>query len=168
MALEIERRFLLKSPPVETETCKLITKFDIIQGYLSTRNSAVVRVRISTPKSGDTSKAYLTIKGTSEGMSRKEFEYRIPVPDAKELMAQCEYLITKTRTLYLIGNTFWELDTFSGKNLGLSLVEVELSSKDEKIDIPDWVGEEITGIHKYSNNSLALFPYEDWSVEFKQ
>lgn len=49
----------------------------------------------------------------------------------------------------------WEIDEFEGALAGLILAEIELSSPDQTVEIPKWVGHEITGLSSWSNKSLA-------------
>jgi len=62
------------------------------QGYLSSVNERVVRVRIA----GD--RGFLTIKGLTTGVSRLEFEYPIPLADATVMLDQlCERRSSRRR-----------------------------------------------------------------------
>jgi CYTH domain-containing protein len=153
MPLEIERRFLLKSLP------EGVTRFsEIAQGYLSTDSDRTIRIRIEESRAGDM--AYITIKTNvaDATFSRNEFEYSIPVENAKELMNACiQPVIKKTR--YSFGR--WEIDEFHDCFNGLIIAEIELDSEDEKIELPHWADNEITGIRKYSNAGLV----EGWSNE---
>ena len=73
MAKEIERKFLVVSDLYKSLARSIVY---IEQGYLSLRKEATVRVRLK----GD--RAYLTVKGISQGATRDEWEYKIPVDDA--------------------------------------------------------------------------------------
>ena len=80
MAIEIERKFLLKYfPNVDHET-----RVSITQGYLNLDKNKTVRVRVSG------SSAFLTVKGLTQGASRKEFEYPIPLDDARDMLMMCK------------------------------------------------------------------------------
>ena len=132
------------------------------QGYLSTSKQRTVRVRVA----GD--KAYLTIKGTTQGATRREFEYAIPVPDATTMLDDlCEKpLIEKRRYRVTHGAMNWEIDEFFGDNQGLVLAELELESEDQTFDKPAWLGEEVTSDPRYYNANLVQQPYATWrSVE---
>ena len=154
MVKEIERKFLVVGDAWRAGAVG--TRYR--QGYLSATPDCTVRVRIG----GD--KAFLTIKGASQGISRDEFEYSIPAADAEILLdTLCRKpLIEKTRHKLPVGNLVWEIDEFSGDNQGLIMAELELPSEDTPFDKPDWVGEDVTGDLRYYNVSLVENPYSKW------
>ena len=89
MGIEIERKFLVKGE----EWRKLSQPVSYSQGYLISDNTRTVRVRIE----GD--KSFITIKGKSTGISRKEFEYPVPKEDAQDLFSLCvNHLVEKKRS----------------------------------------------------------------------
>ena len=155
MELEIERKFLVKG-----EFKHLATRaVHMAQGYLCSASGRTVRVRICDDK------AYLTIKGpsTNGGMTRYEFETEIPMDDAKELMKLCmPGRIIKDRWLVRSGKHVVEVDEFFGENRGLVIGEIELESEDEQYVKPDFLGEEVTGDHRYYNSHLMRRPYTTW------
>jgi CYTH domain-containing protein len=108
------------------------------------------------------SQGYLTIKGLTTGSSRAEFEYEIPVDDAQELLETlCDRpLIEKTRYKINIGDLIWEVDEFWGENQGLILAEVELETEDQNINIPHWIGKEVTSDPRYYNSNLVKNPFK--------
>ncbi|MFM6402188.1 CYTH domain-containing protein, partial [Planktothrix sp.] len=69
-------------------------------------------------------------------------------------------LIEKTRYKILMGDLTWEVDEFWGENQGLILAEVELETEDQNIDIPDWIGEEVTSDPRYYNSNLVKNPFK--------
>ena len=155
MAKEIERKFLV-AHQAWRESVNTIHVFR--QGYLSYDSERTVRVR-ATEVTG-----YLTIKGITEGLTRDEFEYEIPLADALALLQLCERpAIEKKR--YIVPNDahVWEVDVFEGVNEGLVVAEIELGSEDEAFDKPNWLGNEVSGDRKYSNSALSLHPFKDWS-----
>ena len=154
MGKEIERKFLLKN----SDWRNLVNKgFQIKQGYLISVAERTVRVRVKDDK------GFITIKSKNIGMTRLEFEYEIPLPDANELLKLCENLIIeKTRYEVSLDNKIWEIDEFEGLNQGLFLAEIELEDETEEIEIPDWIGEEVTGYAKYYNSSLSRKPFSEW------
>lgn len=153
MPIETERKFLVTG----TDWKNAAESKDFSQGYLSQDPERSVRVRIA----GD--KAFLTIKGISEGISRQEFEYPIPVTDARQLLSLClPSIITKTRYLIESNGHQWEVDEFHGDNQGLVVAEVELENAAEEVDLPLWVGREVSDDPRYYNVSLANLPYSKW------
>lgn len=155
MAKEIERKFLV-AHQAWRESVNTIHVYR--QGYLSYDSERTVRVR-ATEVTG-----YLTIKGITEGLTRDEFEYEIPLADALALLQLCERpAIEKKRYIVPNGAHVWEVDVFEGVNEGLVLAEIELGSEDEAFDKPNWLGNEVSGDRKYSNSALSLHPFKDWS-----
>ena len=154
MAEEIERKFLLKGIPA----FEFDYKEEIKQGYIHNHNGNVVRVRIK----GDT--GLITMKTKCIGIVRKEYEYEIPKEDAQEMLdLMCNDYIYKIRYYKEYEGHTWEVDVFSGKNLGLTLAEIELTSVDEFITIPSWIGKEVTQDFRYYNNNLIDNPFCNWS-----
>ncbi len=155
MPTEIERKFLVNGDSWRESA----TGEAYCQGYIATAvPGQSVRIRIAGEK------AYLTIKGPSNGISRAEFEYAIPFDEAQEMLETlCAHpLIEKTRYRLPIGPLVWEIDEFKGENAGLLVAEVELQSEDQTVVLPDWVGEEVSGSPQYYNASLVRRPYAQW------
>lgn len=153
---EIERKFLVSSKAFKKEAFK---SSSIAQGFLNSDKLRTVRIRISDDK------GFLTIKGESSesGLSRFEWETEIPKGEAQTLLELCEPgKIEKTRYYVNVGQHVFEVDEFFGKNQGLTIAEVELSSEDEVFKKPDWLGKEVTGDVKYYNSMLSKRPYSDW------
>lgn len=152
MAVEIERKFL-----VQGDSWRAAPPVFYSQGYLNRDKARTVRVRIAGEE------AFLTIKGISVGASRAEFEYPIPLWDARELLALCEQpLIEKNRRKILYEGFVWEVDEFLGENLGLVVAEIELPTEDTVFAQPDWVGEEVTEDVRYFNSNLSSIPFTCW------
>ncbi len=146
MGKEIERKFLLKSNDWKPLTS---SSHRIQQGYLNSDPLRTVRIRIIDDK------GVLTIKGKNEGISRLEFEYDIPIADAQALIKLCEKpLIDKVRNLVKVDSHTWEIDEFAGANEGLVLAEVEIESEDSHVDLPSWIGEEVSHDTRYYNPNL--------------
>lgn len=154
MALEIERKFLVR----DTGIIDTLPGERLTQGYLSHDKNATVRVRIA----GDN--AWLTIKGKTEGATRSEFEYAIPVGEARTMLDELcgQGVIDKTRYRLPQGELCWEIDVFHGDNGGLTVAEIELPSEDTDFDKPAWLGDEVTGEVRYYNSALSTLPYKDW------
>ncbi|MEA3496393.1 MAG: CYTH domain-containing protein [Bacteroidota bacterium] len=154
MGKEIERKFLIKGNFSKSK------KVYITQGYLKSENNNVVRVRISDKN------AFITIKGKNKGIVRSEFEYKIPLEDAKEILTEfCENrIIEKCRYTVLYENFTWEIDEFLGENKGLIYAEIELKNENQIFEKPNWVGKEITGDSKYYNSNLIKIPFNKWDI----
>ncbi len=154
MALEIERKFLVSGDGWRV----LATGTPYCQGYLAAEPTRTVRVRIA----GD--QGYLTIKGLGDGLSRPEYEYAIPLTDAQEMLHRLclPPLIEKVRYKIAWQGLIWEVDEFAGENQGLILAEVELEHPDQAIELPPWIGQEVTGDPRYYNARLREHPYRQW------
>ncbi len=150
---EIERKFL-----VDTKKWRPSGKgTKYIQGYLSDDPERIVRVRIAEEK------AYLTIKGKVEGISRTEIEYEIPKNDAEVLMRMVlNNPVEKTRYKESVGGFTWEIDVFEGRNKGLFLAEIELENENQDFKLPDWAGTEVSHDKRFYNSHLSKKPYKDW------
>lgn len=121
----------------------------IVQGFLSKTKECVVRVRIKGMK------GFLTIKGKSEGISRTEFEYEIPVNEAEEMLELfTDKSIRKYRYEINVDGHIWEVDEFKGKLDGLILAELEVSSEDEVFSRPAWITEDVSTDPNYYNAVL--------------
>jgi len=151
MAKEIERKFLVSSDGWRSQSDGG-TVFR--QGYVVAMPDRSVRIRIM-----DGRLARLTIKLGSGSLIRDEFEYDIPIADAEELMPSAVGLVLdKTRYEVRHGGFLWEVDVYEGAYRGLVIAEVELESAADTPDLPDWLGVEVTGDSRYSNQSLATEP----------
>jgi CYTH domain-containing protein len=139
MGREIERKYRITCLP--RHYLRYGTR--IIQGYLSF--SPEVRVRIMGNRS------YLTIK-SSGTLVRDEYEYRIPMNDAKSLLTMCEKQIVKTRYRY----KGFMIDVYHRSLQGLIVAEKELASKHEHTILPPrMIGFEVTRNTRYKNYNLC-------------
>lgn len=156
MPQEIERKFLVTDTSA-TAPWRAGRGVAFCQGYLNRDKRRTVRVRIADGA------AFLTVKGESVGAVRAEFEYAIPVADAQALLGLCDGpLITKTRFSVAHHGMTWEVDVFEGDNAGLVVAEVELVAQDQPLDLPGWVGTEVTQDARYFNSNLATHPFVQW------
>ena len=71
-------------------------------------------------------------------------------------------LIEKYRYHIPLGNVVWEVDDFLGENQGLIVAEVELAHAEQVVELPGWIGEEVTGDSRYYNASLVRNPFKNW------
>ena len=153
MAVEIERRFLVKSEAWRG----LVTPKLLYQGYLSVEKERTMRVRIV----GD--EAWVTIKGYISDVSRHEFEYAIPVQDALTILEQmCPFKMKKHRYCIEHQGHVFEVDEYFGDNAPLVVAEIELATEDTEFARPEWLGEEITHDGRFTNAYLSQHPYTTW------
>lgn len=157
MKQEIERKFLVHD---ERWRDAVTRSTRLRQGYLCLDPARTVRVRISGTQ------GWLTIKGPGEGASRAEYEYPLPLADATDLLDHLcrQPQIDKTRHLVPHGGLTFEVDVFHGDNEGLIMAEVELAAADTHVDLPPWIGAEVTGDHRYFNAYLAQHPFRTWTA----
>lgn len=154
--IEIERKFLVNSDDFIKEA---FSTHEISQGYLNTNPERTVRVRIKG------NEGFLTIKGVGNetGISRFEWEKKIDVDEAKQLLLLCERgVISKIRYNIKIGKHIFEVDVFSGENKGLIIAEIELESENEIFEKPIWLGQEVTNDERYYNAYLSKKPFLSW------
>ncbi len=156
MAQEIERKFLVISDDWRADADVGTV---MVQGYMQSGKQSSIRVRLTDDK------AWLNIKSATLGVSRSEYEYDIPLADAKEMLASLcgESVINKTRYHVQVGTHTWEVDVFAGNNQGLVVAEIELSDEEEAFEVPPWAGEEVSHDARYYNVCLVKHPYKDWS-----
>jgi len=156
MGIEIERKFL-----VDHEAWHKLEKpkgAHYRQGYILSDDTRTVRVRITDMH------GYITLKGSGNGgISRKEYEYEIPIADGKDILNEfAENGTEKIRYRIPNGNFTWEVDVFLGDNEGLIVGEIELNNEDDEFEKPDWITQEVSDDGRYANSRLAVKPYKDW------
>ena len=153
MALEIERKFLLKD---ESWREHVLSTLDIQQAYFNRDDEYSLRVRIQD----DT--ANLNIKSRTLGLQRHEYEYDIPLADANEMLNGLPKKIQKHRHIIKHADHTWEVDEFYGDNAGLIVAEIELSNQEEVFELPQWCAQEVTFDKRFYNVSLIERPYKYW------
>jgi len=156
MAREIEHKFI-----VDTRLWRPHSQgLRIEQGYLSADKERVVRVRIAGER------AALAIKGKTKGLTRDEFEYEIPLADARFMLRELclKPTLAKTRYRESVGSLSWEIDVFHDDNEGLVIAEVEVGDEAQAIDVPVWATREVSDDPRYFNSSLAIHSYKTWGV----
>ena len=154
MALEIERRFLIKNDNWK----EFITnKISIEQGYLSkSLDDWIIRIRF-------TGKDFkIALKKHIESFTNFEFEYSIPRKDGETIMSNLSNTIKKERFFLKVENKTWIIDCFKENNYPLEIAEIELSNEEEDLSLPSFISKEITGLKHYSNFSLANKPFSKW------
>ncbi len=157
MGTEIEKKFLI----TDNTWQGLDQGKAYCQGYLNSEKGRTVRVRTIGER------GILTIKGPSEGGARLEYEYNIPVEEAREILDRLCYkpLIEKIRYAIPFAGFIWEVDQFKGENHGLVLAEIELAYVGQEFAKPAWIGREVTGDARYYNANLVQYPYSLWKEE---
>ena len=160
MALEIERRFLIKNDKWKEF---IIKKIYIEQGYLSNSlDGWIMRVRLIGKKSK------IALKKHIKGFTNFEFEYSIPQKDGETIMSNLSNTIKKERFFLEIEKKSWIIDCFKENNYPLIIAEIELSNEQEDLILPSFISKEITGLTHYSNFSLANNPFSEWKEEYLQ
>lgn len=162
MGIEIERKFLVSGDAWRHEAHEVVP---MAQGYLNDlamveggAQKASVRVRI------EGADAYLNLKSREPGHTRHEFNYAVPVDEARDLLALCiGGLIDKRRHYVRHEGHLWEVDEFLGDNAGLVVAEIELQHADEAFAMPAWADRQVTDSLRYYNLALASRPYSQWT-----
>lgn len=150
MGIEIEHKFLVKN---DSYRSMAVSESEIMQGFLSRAPERTVRVRVR----GD--KGFITIKGKGSGAAHPEFEYEVPLDDAKQMLSMCEPpVINKTRYIVMHDGNRWEIDEFHGELQGLVIAELEVVSEEYRFSLPPFVGLEVTGDRRYCNSQLGVAP----------
>ena len=154
MALEIERRFLLKNDNWREFISR---KIFIEQGYLSkSLEDWIIRIRFNGKE------FKIALKKHIESFSNFEFEYSIPRKDGETIMSNISNTIKKERFFLEVEKKSWIIDCFKENNYPLEIAEVELSKEEEILILPSFISKEITGLTDYSNFSLAKKPFSEW------
>ncbi len=146
MAVEIERKFLVRSAPANAGSPVAIR-----QGYLAIGPDAEVRVRDAGGS------ATLTVK-SGAGLARTETEVPLTSEQFAALWPVTEgRRVEKKRSVVPVGDLAAELDRYEGNLDGLEVVEVEFDSVGAAAGFvaPEWFGREVTGDASYKNASLA-------------
>ncbi|WP_426689078.1 CYTH domain-containing protein [Rhodanobacter ginsengiterrae] len=162
MAIEIERKFLLAD---DSWRASVERSEPMAQGYVVGAQAlregharASVRARLAG------NKAWLNIKAATPGIARAEFDYPIPVADARAMLASlCDGVLEKIRHHVRVEGVLFEIDEFNGDNHGLIVAEVELPAVDASFPRPSWLGREVSALTRYYNVNLIAHPYRQWS-----
>tara|TARA_S200000501_G_C20683038_1_gene681662 strand:+ start:164 stop:661 length:498 start_codon:yes stop_codon:yes gene_type:complete len=154
MALEIERRFLLKN----NQWREFITnKTYIEQGYLSHNlEDWIVRIRF------DGMQFKIALKKHIENFTNYEYEYSIPNIEGEKIMSTLTNTIKKERFFLEVDQSSWIIDCFKEKNFPLQIAEIELNEEKEEVILPTFLSREITGLKIFSNLSLTKHPFSKW------
>jgi adenylate cyclase len=162
MAIEIERKFLLAS---DDWRAGIQHSESLAQGYLvgaQALRDGSARASVRARLAGD--KAWLNIKAATRGIARTEFDYPIPLDDARTLLdSMCDGVLEKVRHHVRVDGVLFEIDEFHGDNEGLIVAEVELAAENAPFPRPSWLGREVSDLGRYYNVNLIGHPYRQWS-----
>jgi len=155
MALEIERRFLIKN---DSWKDFIIKRMFIEQGYFSkSLDDWIIRIRF-------TGKDFkIALKKHIKGFTNYEFEYPIPRSDGERIMSNLANIVKKERFFLEFKKKSWIVDCFQENNFPLKIAEIELTYEEENLILPSFISQEITGLKHYSNFSLANKPFSKWN-----
>ena len=156
MAKEIERKFLVRD--WKSIKPKLGTPWLIRQGYLVNTPEKTVRIRVANWGPWYT-KATLTVKGKTTGITRDEYEFALDnFAEASEILERmCSPILRKHRYIWMQGDKKWEIDEFIDGNAPLVIAEIELADEEETLDLPEWIGEEVSLNSRYYNSNLVEY-----------
>tara|TARA_Y100000991_G_scaffold39338_1_gene27354 strand:+ start:184 stop:681 length:498 start_codon:yes stop_codon:yes gene_type:complete len=158
MALEIERRFLIKNDSWKEFINKTIF---IEQGYLSkSLDDWIIRIRFT----GEDFK--IALKKHIDSFTNFEFEYSIPQKDGEKIMSTLTNTIKKERFFLEVEKKSWIIDCFKDDNYPLEIAEIELCNEKEEFILPSFISKEITGLRNFSNFSLANKPFSKWKDDY--
>lgn len=153
MPIEIERKFLLRDDSwrtgAEGEPC--------VQTYIPIPGG-VLRFRALGER------GFITVKGRKSGISKPEFEYPIPVEEAREMidLFAAGKVIDKTRYHVDFHGFTWVIDEFHGDNQGLVVTEIELEDENQAFPRPPWLGAEVSHDSRFANSNLLAKPFSKW------
>lgn len=162
MGIEIERKFL-----VNDDSWRSLVEHSkpMAQGYLidaQALRQGAARVSVRARLAGG--QAWLNIKAATPDIARAEFDYPIPVEDAKALLGElCDGVLEKVRHHVRVDGVLFEIDEFNGDNQGLIVAEVELPAVDAAFPQPPWLGREVSALTRYYNVNLIEHPYRQWT-----
>lgn len=170
MQKEIERKFLVNPKSLDIESQNIIDIHYHNHAYLQSSQSYQIRIELHKSNSVTEKLGRINIKGPKLGISRLEFEYQIPINEARLIYSFCPYKISKIRYKipYLednnLNNLLWEIDFYQDDNLGLVTAELEIPDDSMTINIPNWIVKEITHDDRFYNKNLAIRPFKSWSL----
>ena len=157
MALEIERRFLIKNDQWK----EFVTHKNLIeQGYLSYNlEDWIIRIRFN----GKNFK--IALKKHIKNFTNYEYEFLIPTNEGEKIMATLKNTIKKERFFLEVNKKNWIIDCFKEENFPLEIAEIELTKEKEEVILPSFLSREITGIKIFTNLSLTKNPFSKWEHE---
>jgi adenylate cyclase len=148
VSAEIERKFLLPEVP-DWLSGQPAAKIE--QGYLAISEEIEIRLR-----SLDEERLLTAKRG--HGEVREEVEVELDSRQFDALWPLTESMrLQKARFRVPVGKLTAEVDVYEGPLRGLVTAEVEFPSREQAdaFEPPDWLGEEVTGDDRYSNQALV-------------
>ena len=154
MGLEIERKFLVINEKWKTSVTQTIR---IRDGLIANNNGHKARVRIANAQ------ATIALKSRRRGTTRSEFEYTIPLSDAEDIMrVMCDGpILEKVRHCVPYAGVIWNVDVYGGILSGVVIAEVELNRADQDLQLPDWIGPEVTDDPNYRKINMIARRFAD-------
>lgn len=156
---EIERKFLLKEDYKITDL--LWVKKELISDYYI---KSGIRIRNKSEDVEESDLWFVTIK--SEGQIERD-EVEVPIM-CKPTFIDIPVL-KKVRITIPFQKHNFEVNMFADilyRGKQLILIEIELKDKNEEINLPEWVGEEVTDDERFYGSALANFlKYKDFSIK---
>jgi len=145
--IESERKFKLKFLPAGLASVK------IKQAYLMLAEGKQLRVRIT--ESDNELKSHICYKANVDGSitDKHEYEYQIPNDDALELFNTTNIRLNKIRYTTNYNGCHVDIDIYPN---GMQIVEIETPENKNLTALPDYCGEELTGLREFSNIKIAL------------
>ena len=152
--VEIERKYLLPGPP-PARVLESATAYEIDQTYLAGEGSRRLRRRVGP----DGERFWLTEKHSRGGITRAENERELSAEEYGDLLGDADPLsgtVVKTRHVIEHGTQLIEVDVFAAP-AGLVLLEVELESEDEPVELPAWAAGavDVSEDGAYTNAAIA-------------
>lgn len=159
---ETERKWILHLADAEALKRSASESYDIEQCYFG----AECRVRINR---GDITNAVISFKVKLSELTRKEYNFPIPVEDAEDLISRSPLTIVKRR--FDIGDGF-TLDEFFNGLYGFHLIEKEYESEEAANNdvVPshwDFGVTDVTSDDTYKNEQLVHLTWDDAIGLFK-
>ena len=166
MALEIERKYLIRMPDVKMlEKLSGTEIWEIVQTYLTDgENGESRRVRIVAQNGAQ--HYFHTVKRHITNLTRAERESEVSRSEYERLLQDADpqgQPIHKTRYRVPYRDQLLEIDIYSFWQDRATL-EIELRSEEQNIQLPEWVEiiRDVSAEKRYTNRQLARhIPMED-------
>jgi len=166
-SLEIEKKFLIKFPSSWEELSELFDSLveveRMTQTYLQPEDdepSARVRKTVKGLSDNKQILYHYNQKFKIESGIHQEKEHEITKKQYENYLKKAhpdKFTVEKIRFVFDYNEQIFELDVFKGPLKGLAVLEIELPSKDSKVELPPFlqVVKDVTKDSKYSNFNLA-------------